>query len=102
MTRNVDSCTRVNGRPGGGKFDPATHSIYYAKLGSSMSLEVPLSSLTLHFSRSRAALASSAELCPRSAVRSCINMPNFSLTLGCKLGQEGGVAYISRKARRKG
>lgn len=101
MTRNVDSCTRVNGRPGGGEFDPATHSIYYAKLGSSMSLEVPLSSLTLHLSRSRAALASSAELCPRSAVRSCINMPNFSLTLGCELDQ-GGEAYMSRRARRKG
>ena len=53
----------------------------YAKLDSKISLEPALSSLTLHFTRSKAALASSAELCPRSAVRSWMNMPSFSFTL---------------------
>ena len=54
---------------------------YHAKLDSKISLEPALSSRTLHLTRSKAALASSAELCPRSAVRSWMKMPSFSFTL---------------------
>jgi len=60
----------------------------YAKLDSNISLEPALSSLTLHLTKSRAALASSAELCPRSAVRSWMNMPSFSFTLSISLSSE--------------